>query len=83
MTGALLRDVRRVKRRGDAVPGLFAGILIFGIVAGVPAALLLVVGNPVSARPGPGPAEPAHPGRGAVRAVPRGVHRLADLGAVR
>ena len=55
MTGAPLRDVRRVKRRGDAVRGAFAAVLVLAIVAGVPAALVIVVGNPVPRLPSSAP----------------------------
>src|SRR6266508_5581769 len=48
MTGAPLRHVRRVRRRGDALRGLLASVLMLAIVVGVPVALLIVVGNPVA-----------------------------------
>ena len=51
MTGAPLKNVRRVKRRGDTLRGLLAGLLMFGITAGVPVALVLVVGNPIPIAP--------------------------------
>jgi len=49
-----LRDVRRVKRRGDTLRGLVAFLLMLGIVVGVPAALVLVVGNPIAGIRGQG-----------------------------
>jgi hypothetical protein len=51
MTGAPLKNVQRVKRRGDTLRGLLAGLLMFTIVAGVPVALVLVVGNPIPKPP--------------------------------
>jgi hypothetical protein len=51
MTGAPLKDVRRVKRRGDKLRGLLSALLMFAIVAGVPVALVLVVGNPIPKAP--------------------------------
>jgi hypothetical protein len=54
LTGAPLRGVRRVRRPADAVRGVFAVILMLGIVAGVPAALVLVVGNPIAGLRGQG-----------------------------
>ena len=47
MTGASLRDVRRVRRSGDALRGILALLLMLGIAVGVPVALVLVVGNPI------------------------------------
>src|SRR5919198_3626174 len=47
-------DVRGVRRLGDAVRGLAAAVLMLGIVLGVPVALILVVGNPVSGLRGQG-----------------------------
>lgn len=39
--------VRRVKRPGDTLHGLLSAALVLGIVVGVPAALVLLVGNPI------------------------------------
>src|SRR5215218_3120111 len=47
MSTAPLDGARRVKRRGDTVNGVASAMLMLGIVAGVPAALLLLVGNPI------------------------------------
>ena len=38
---------RRVKRRGDTLRGLVSALLLVAIVIGVPAALVVVVGNPI------------------------------------
>ncbi|MEN3361487.1 MAG: hypothetical protein V7637_5469, partial [Mycobacteriales bacterium] len=51
MTGAPLKNVRRVKRRGDTLRGLLSALLMFTITAGVPVALVLVVGNPIPTPP--------------------------------
>ena len=47
MSTAPLDGARRVKRPGDTLRGLGSGLLVLGIVVGIPAALLLVVGNPI------------------------------------
>lgn len=47
MSTAPLDGARRVKRPGDTLRGLASGLLVLGIVAGIPAALVLVVGNPI------------------------------------
>jgi hypothetical protein len=44
---APIKGARRVRRRGDALRGLLAGLLMTAIVVGVPAALLVVIGNPL------------------------------------
>jgi LysM domain len=51
MTGAPLKNVRRQKRGRDTLRGLFAGILMLAIVAGIPVVLVLVVGNPIPELP--------------------------------
>lgn len=47
MTGAPLERVRAVKRRGEMVRGVLAGLVAAVVVAGVPVGLLTLVGNPV------------------------------------
>jgi LysM domain len=47
MSTAPLDGARRVKRRGDTLRGLLSAVLLLGIVIGIPAALILVVGNPI------------------------------------
>ena len=47
MSTSSLNGVRRVRRRGEAVRGVLAALLTIAIVVGVPAALLLIVGNPI------------------------------------
>jgi hypothetical protein len=42
---------RRVKRPGDTLRGLASAVLMLGIVVGVPAALVLLVGNPIPELP--------------------------------
>ena len=44
---APLDGARRVRRPGDTLRGLASGLLLLGIVAGIPAALVIVVGNPI------------------------------------
>jgi nucleoid-associated protein YgaU len=51
MSTAPLDGARRVKRRGDTLLGLASVVLVLGIVAGVPAALILLVGNPIPELP--------------------------------
>src|SRR3954471_4669804 len=46
MSTAPLDGARRVKRPGDTVRGLASGLLLV-IIAGIPAALVYVVGNPI------------------------------------
>jgi hypothetical protein len=47
LPSAPLQGARRERRRGDALRGLLAGLLMTAIVLGVPAALILVIGNPL------------------------------------
>jgi nucleoid-associated protein YgaU len=47
LPSAPLQGARRERRRGDAVRGLAAGLLMTAIVIGVPLALLMVIGNPL------------------------------------
>ena len=51
MSTAPLDGARRVKRPGDTLRGVLSGLLVLGIVVGIPAALILVVGNPVPQLP--------------------------------
>src|SRR5829696_3143246 len=51
MSTAPLDGARRVKRPGDTLRGVFSALLVLGIVVGIPAALMLVVGNPVPQLP--------------------------------
>ncbi|HEX5496616.1 MAG TPA: bacterial transcriptional activator domain-containing protein [Mycobacteriales bacterium] len=47
MTGAPLERVHRVRRRGEVTRGLLAGLVAAVVLLGVPAALLLALGDPV------------------------------------
>ncbi len=47
LPSAPLQGARRGRRRGDALRGLAAGLLMAAIVIGAPVALLLVIGNPL------------------------------------
>src|SRR5215212_6883788 len=47
MSTSPLDGARRVKRRGDTLRGLASAVLVLGIVVGIPAALVLLVGNPI------------------------------------
>ncbi len=47
MSTAPLDGARRVKRPGDTLRGLASAVLLLAIVIGIPAALVLVVGNPI------------------------------------
>src|SRR5690349_17596877 len=47
LTGAPLQGAQRARRRGDALRGFAAALLMLVIVAGTPVALLLVIGNPL------------------------------------
>ncbi len=47
MSTAPLDGARRVKRPGDTLRGVASALLLAGIVIGIPAALILVVGNPI------------------------------------
>ena len=47
MSRAPLDGARRVSRAGDMLRGLASALLLLGIVVGIPAALVIVVGNPI------------------------------------
>src|SRR6185369_2121881 len=47
MSRAPLDSARRVRRTGDVLRGLISALLLLGIVVGIPAALVVVVGNPI------------------------------------
>ncbi len=47
MSRAPLDGARRVRRAGDLLRGLVSAVLLLGIVVGIPAALWVVVGNPI------------------------------------
>ena len=47
MSRAPLEGTRRVSRGGDVLRGSVSALLLLGIVVGIPAALVVVVGNPV------------------------------------